>query len=62
MVGLIEISQETISTFVGYCSIVAWLFAQAPQLLENYKNGSVEGLALPFLVSWLFGDLTNLIG
>lgn len=25
-------------------------------------TGSVEGLALPFLLNWMLGDLTNLIG
>lgn len=42
---------QIISSALGYSSIVAWLFAQLPQLIENYRNGSVEGLALPFLVS-----------
>ena len=32
------------------------------QLLVNIKNQSVEGLALPFLANWLFGDITNLVG
>lgn len=54
--------RATLSTLLGFSSIAAWLCAQIPQLFENWKNSSVEGLALPFLVSWLFGDLTNLIG
>ncbi|KAG8950517.1 hypothetical protein FRC00_007655, partial [Tulasnella sp. 408] len=32
------------------------------QIVENFKSKSVDGLALPFLVNWLFGDATNLIG
>lgn len=55
-------TREHISTVLGYSSIVAWIFAQAPQLVKNWQLGSAEGLALPFLVSWFFGDLTNLIG
>jgi hypothetical protein len=56
------LTREHISAALGIASIVAWLGAQAPQLLKNYRNSSVNGLALPFLVSWLFGDVTNLIG
>jgi len=31
-------------------------------MLENVRLQSCEGLALPFLLNWLFGDLTNLLG
>ena len=47
----LNVDRETISTLLGYSSILAWLGAQLPQLVENWRNGSVEGLALPFLVS-----------
>ena len=33
-----------------------------PQVLENRRLKSVDGLALPFLASWMLGDLTNLLG
>ena len=71
----------------GAVSILCWLFAQFPQIVENHSKGqpayrqlvdwaltsttriigirsqgSVEGLALPFLLSWLFGDITNIVG
>ncbi|KAI5476516.1 hypothetical protein MNV49_007695 [Pseudohyphozyma bogoriensis] len=51
------VSQEQVSEALGLASVCA-----APQLIENYRRGSVEGLALPFLVSWFFGDFTNLLG
>jgi uncharacterized protein with PQ loop repeat len=35
---------------------------QVPQLVENYKQGSAEGISLAFLVVWFIGDITNLIG
>ncbi|GAA5953541.1 hypothetical protein JCM21900_006196 [Sporobolomyces salmonicolor] len=53
---------QALSDVLGGLSILTWLGAQSPQIYENYKNGSVEGLALPFLVSWFFGDFTNLVG
>lgn len=35
---------------------------QVPQLLENYKNGNAEGLSVAFLLTWMVGDVTSLIG
>ena len=32
------------------------------QFYENYTSQSCQGLALPFLVNWLAGDVTNLVG
>ncbi|KAI0636967.1 PQ loop repeat-domain-containing protein [Trametes polyzona] len=50
------------SELLGYTSIACWLGAQFPQVLENARRQSVEGLALPFLMNWLLGDATNLLG
>ncbi|KAJ3787456.1 PQ loop repeat-domain-containing protein [Lentinula aff. detonsa] len=50
------------SIFLGYLSIFCWLGAQFPQVLENIRRRSCEGLALPFLANWLLGDISNLIG
>ncbi|GBB86543.1 hypothetical protein RclHR1_12970006 [Rhizophagus clarus] len=55
-------NQEAASVILGYLTIACWLNAQLPQLITNYKNKSVEGLSLPFLVNWLLGDITNLFG
>jgi uncharacterized protein with PQ loop repeat len=35
---------------------------QVPQLIENYKQGSAEGISLAFLIVWFIGDVTNLVG
>lgn len=59
---LFSVDWGTVSSSLGVLSIVTWLFAQSPQVYLNFKNGSVEGLALPFLVSWFLGDFTNLVG
>ncbi|THG92528.1 hypothetical protein EW145_g8686, partial [Phellinidium pouzarii] len=32
------------------------------QVLENIRRQSCDGLAMPFLLNWLLGDITNLIG
>lgn len=47
-----------ISNVLGYCSISFWLCAQIPQVMTNIRLRSCEGLALPFLVNWLFGGLS----
>ncbi|KAG0027556.1 hypothetical protein BGZ81_005482 [Podila clonocystis] len=32
------------------------------QIIENFRLGSAESLSLPFLINWLLGDISNLIG
>ena len=33
-----------------------------PQIVENYSLQSGEGLSVFFVLIWLVGDLTNLVG
>jgi len=33
-----------------------------PQIIENYRRKSGEGLSVTFVVIWLIGDLFNLFG
>ena len=35
---------------------------KVPQLLENYREGSAEGISLAFLIVWFIGDLANFFG
>ncbi|EIM90090.1 uncharacterized protein STEHIDRAFT_166349 [Stereum hirsutum FP-91666 SS1] len=51
-----------VSDTLGYLSIACWLGAQFPQVIENIRLQSCEGLALPFLANWFLGDMTNLLG
>ena len=51
-----------ISTLLGSLSIVAWLFAQLPQIWKNFQLHSTSGLSVFFLGEWLLGDLSNLLG
>lgn len=41
---------------------MADIATQVPQLIENYKCGSAEGVSLSFLAVWLLGDITNFFG
>ncbi|CAK3808315.1 vacuolar amino acid transporter [Lecanosticta acicola] len=51
-----------VSNTLGSLSIVAWLFAQLPQIYKNWSFGSTSGLSIYFLVVWCLGDLSNLLG
>jgi uncharacterized protein with PQ loop repeat len=51
-----------VSSLLGTCSILSWLFAQLPQIYKNYKLKSTSGLSVYFLTEWLLGDVTNLLG
>lgn len=33
-----------------------------PQIYENYSLQSGEGLSLVFIVTWVIGDFSNLVG
>ncbi|KAI8884333.1 hypothetical protein K501DRAFT_248132 [Backusella circina FSU 941] len=54
--------QDAFSVVLGYISILCWLNAQLPQVIENYKSGSASSLSISFLAIWLAGDTSNLIG
>ncbi|ORX99405.1 PQ loop repeat-domain-containing protein, partial [Clohesyomyces aquaticus] len=51
-----------ISSCLGTFSIVAWLFAQLPQIYKNHQLQSTSGLSILFLAEWLLGDVSNLLG
>ena len=51
-----------LSTLLGCLSILAWLFAQLPQIFKNYQLKSTAGLSIYFLLEWCLGDSTNLTG
>ena len=54
----------TLGAIPNYLVNRAWTFLLSfgRQLIVNYRNQSVEGLALPFLINWLLGDISNLVG
>ncbi|KAF8503225.1 PQ loop repeat-domain-containing protein [Hysterangium stoloniferum] len=50
------------SSVLGWLSIGCWLIVYTPQFIENYTRKSGEGLSVFFVVIWLIGDITNLLG
>ncbi|EOY08839.1 PQ-loop repeat family protein / transmembrane family protein, putative isoform 1 [Theobroma cacao] len=47
---------------LGLISVISWSVAEIPQIITNYKEKSIEGLSLGFLITWIVGDLFNLFG
>ncbi|XP_071945597.1 lysosomal amino acid transporter 1 homolog [Antedon mediterranea] len=48
---------------LGLLSICCWIVVFLPQFYESYKNGKMdEGVSVAFLILWLLGDSTNLLG
>lgn len=48
---------------LGLLQILCWIVVMFPQFYENYKRGKMdEAIAPAFLILWMFGDLSNLVG
>ncbi|KAL4278841.1 hypothetical protein GQ457_03G024310 [Hibiscus cannabinus] len=54
--------REQVSFGLGLVSVLSWGVAEIPQIITNYKEKSVQGLSLGFLITWIIGDLFNLVG
>ncbi|CAG8744856.1 11550_t:CDS:2 [Gigaspora margarita] len=54
--------QEMTSILFGNTLAFGDMSVSLVLLLKNYRNKSVDGLSLPFMVNWLLGDITNLLG
>ncbi|KAK7969089.1 PQ loop repeat-domain-containing protein [Apiospora saccharicola] len=60
--GPLNLDVEAISGICGYISIAAWIVVFSPQIAENFRRGSAEGLSLQFIIIWLVGDVFNILG
>lgn len=43
-------------------SIACWVVVFSPQIIENFRRGSADGLSLQFIIVWLAGDVFNILG
>lgn len=43
-------------------SIACWVVVFSPQIIENFRRQSADGLSLVFLIIWLAGDVFNILG
>ncbi|EAW14696.1 PQ-loop repeat-containing protein [Aspergillus clavatus NRRL 1] len=53
---------DALSGICGSISIACWVVVFSPQIIENFRRGSADGLSLLFLVVWLAGDVFNILG
>ncbi|KAK1408521.1 hypothetical protein QVD17_40366 [Tagetes erecta] len=54
--------KDWISLILGVISVISWGVAEVPQIITSYKEKSSEGLALGFLLTWILGDILNVLG
>lgn len=58
----IIIDADVVSGITGSISLACWIIVFAPQIYENFRRKSSEGLSLMFVVLWLAGDVFNVLG
>ena len=61
--AVVGVSARDVAGFVaGVLSIGAWLVAQMPQIVSNFRNRSADALSAWFLVEWLLVSAWHLHG
>lgn len=59
---MVHVDVEAISGICGSISIACWVVVFSPQIVENFRRSSAEGLSIIFIVVWLAGDVFNILG
>lgn len=54
--------RDEISFGLGIVSLVCWGVAEIPQIITNFRTKSSHGVSLIFLLTWIAGDVFNLVG
>ncbi|XP_043712357.1 probable vacuolar amino acid transporter YPQ1 [Telopea speciosissima] len=54
--------KDEISFACGLVSLIAWGVAEIPQIITNFQTKSGHGVSLTFLLTWIAGDVFNLLG
>lgn len=58
----LDLDITAVSGICGSISIACWVVVFSPQIIENFRRGSADGLSLQFIIIWLFGDIFNVLG
>ncbi|KAK9061826.1 hypothetical protein SSX86_019009 [Deinandra increscens subsp. villosa] len=53
---------DEVSFGLGIISLVCWGVAEIPQIITNFRTKSSHGVSLIFLLTWIAGDVFNLVG
>ncbi|XP_073147220.1 vacuolar histidine transporter YPQ3 [Henckelia pumila] len=54
--------KDEFSFAFGLMSLVFWGVAEIPQIITNFRSKSGHGVSLLFLLTWIAGDVFNLVG
>lgn len=54
--------RAVLARMAGSASLACWIVLLLPQLIEQWRLKSSEGIAIGFLSIWVLGDITNLAG
>lgn len=54
--------RDELSFGFGFISLVCWGVAEIPQIITNFRTKSSHGVSLAFLLTWIAGDVFNLVG
>ncbi|WCJ30984.1 PQ-loop repeat family protein / transmembrane family protein [Euphorbia peplus] len=54
--------KDDLSFGFGLISLVCWGVAEIPQIITNFHSKSSHGVSLLFLLTWVAGDVFNLLG
>ncbi|KAF3439031.1 hypothetical protein FNV43_RR17306 [Rhamnella rubrinervis] len=55
-------TKDELSFAFGLISLVCWGVAEIPQIITNFFSKSSHGVSLAFLLTWVAGDVFNLVG
>ncbi|XP_068655803.1 LOW QUALITY PROTEIN: vacuolar lysine transporter YPQ1-like [Aristolochia californica] len=55
-------AKDKISFAFGIVTLVSWAVAEIPQIVTNCFTQSSHGVSLAFLLTWVAGDVFNLVG
>lgn len=58
----LNLDVEAISGICGSISLACWVVVFSPQIIENFRRSSADGLSLQFIIVWLAGDVFNILG
>ncbi|XP_052195285.1 probable vacuolar amino acid transporter YPQ3 isoform X2 [Diospyros lotus] len=54
--------KDEFSFAFGLVSLTCWGVAEIPQIITNFRSKSSHGVSLLFLLTWVAGDIFNLVG
>lgn len=54
--------RASVSGIMGSTSLACWIVLLMPQLIEQWRLKSADGIAIGFISIWFLGDFFNLVG